>query len=133
MNASLNTRVSFIVSPTGSTYCDRINFCGLMGWWEGNINAVLERLYHSNVYKIQWMAAMMPVTAGTFAHEIILLMSKRCSRLGSFLGESCFFECLESKQELCHTYGCLPGRCFLAVTSFPGGKFNLLLTVGVLF
>ena len=44
-----------------------------MGWWEGNIKAVLKSLYHSNVYNIQWMAAMMPVTAGIFAHEIALL------------------------------------------------------------
>ena len=78
-----------------------------------------------NVYKIQWMALMMPMRVGAFVHKMII--SKCSSRLGSFLGESCFFECLDSKQELCHTYGCLPGRCFLAVT-YPslGGKFNLL-------
>lgn len=80
-----------------------------------------------NVYKIQWMALMMPMRVGTFVPEVISLMSKRFSGLGSFLGESCFFECLDSEQALCHTYGCLPGSCFLAVT-YPslGGKFNLL-------
>lgn len=100
----------------------------------GNIKGVVKSLFQMNVYKIQWMALMMPMRVGTFVHEVISLMSKRFSGLGSFLGESCFFECLDSEQALCHTYGCLPGRCFLAVT-YPslGGKFNLLLTAGVLF
>lgn len=53
-------------------------------------------------------------------HKMISLMSKCSSRLGSFLGESCFFECLDSKQELCHTYSCLPGRFFGSDLPIPG-------------